>query len=50
MSLLNWLTDFFSPKESPEEPNSKLEKERARDSEGRFIPDDPDTPENEAYK
>lgn len=50
MSILSWLTDFFAPKTPPEEPDPESEKERARDPKGRFIPDDPDTPENEAYK
>ena len=54
MSIFSWLTDFFTPEEpseeSSEESDLEIEKERARDSKGRFIPDDPDTPENEAYK
>jgi len=50
MSVLSWLADFFSPKEPSKESDSELEKERARDTKGRYIPDDPDTPENEAYK
>lgn len=29
--------------------DTKITYERARDEEGRFIADDPDTPENEAY-
>ena len=29
--------------------DTKIKYERARDEDGKFIPDDPDTPENEAY-
>lgn len=29
--------------------NTKIKYERARDDEGKFVADDPDTPENEAY-
>ncbi len=49
MSVFSWLTDLFTSTPS-EEPDVESEKERARDPKGRFIPDDPDTPENEAYK
>ena len=50
MSVLSWLADFFSPKEPSKESDSELERERARDSKVRYIADDPDPPENEAYK
>jgi len=29
--------------------DTEIKYERARDEDGKFIPDDPDTPENEAY-
>ena len=29
--------------------STKIDYERARDEEGKFVADDPDTPENEAY-
>ena len=30
--------------------DSKMKKKRARDDDGKFIPDDPSTPENEAWE
>lgn len=30
--------------------DSKMKKKRARDEDGKFIPDDPSTPENEAWE
>ena len=30
--------------------DSKMKKKRARDNDGKFIPDDPSTPENEAWE
>ena len=56
MSIFSWLTGFFktTPPETiliaDRETEEPEERERARDSQGRYIPDDPDPPENEAYK
>ena len=43
--LFKWVANIFSNNPSTEE----LETIRTRDSKGRFIKDDPDTPENEAF-
>ena len=52
MSIFSWLTGLFKTDPPPEtiETEEPEERERARDSQGRYIPDDPNTPENEAYK
>ena len=51
---MKWWTvikNFFSKKETASKThnNGDYEKVRARTSKGRFIADDPNTPENEAY-
>tara|TARA_X000001382_G_C3041400_1_gene137987 strand:- start:232 stop:474 length:243 start_codon:yes stop_codon:yes gene_type:complete len=47
MGLLDFLKEFFAPvKESKTEETEQV---RARDEDGRFVGDDPSTPENEAY-
>ncbi len=43
--LFKWVANIFSNNPNTEE----LEIIRTRDSKGRFIKDDPDTPENEAF-
>tara|TARA_R100001163_G_scaffold28165_1_gene22657 strand:- start:922 stop:1170 length:249 start_codon:yes stop_codon:yes gene_type:complete len=37
------------PKSKPKKPKSKPKGKRARDAKGRYLKDDPNTPENEAY-
>jgi|TARA_A100000172_G_C2979513_1_gene88860 hypothetical protein len=55
MSFFKKILSFFSPpqsnKEVVEEIKHLLKKDqvRARDGKGRYIPDDPDTEENEAW-
>tara|TARA_R100001369_G_C3306429_1_gene166596 strand:- start:642 stop:848 length:207 start_codon:yes stop_codon:yes gene_type:complete len=44
MSLVSWLKSFFKVEEEVE-----YEKVRTKDCKGRFVADDPDTPENEAW-
>tara|TARA_R100001086_G_scaffold142913_1_gene75146 strand:+ start:458 stop:631 length:174 start_codon:yes stop_codon:yes gene_type:complete len=43
--LFKWVASIFNSNSNTEE----LETIRTRDSKGRFIKDDPDTPENEAF-
>jgi hypothetical protein len=45
MRLWNFIKNFFTKKEN----NGDYEKVRTRTSKGRFVADDPNTPENEAY-
>lgn len=48
LEVANFLKTLDKPKEDPaEEPKEELV--RARDEDGQFIPDDPSTPENEAW-
>ena len=44
MSLVSWLKSFFKVEEEV-----KYEKVRTKDCKGRFLADDPNTPENEAW-
>jgi hypothetical protein len=45
MSLMSWFTKIFVDKEEP-----LYEEVRARNEKGQYIADDPNTPENEAFK
>ena len=45
MGLFKWVANLFGSNTDTEE----LETVRTRDSKGRFIKDDPNTPENEAF-
>jgi hypothetical protein len=50
MSLLSWLKEFFDVSATDtKEKDDPTDRVRARDEQGRFVGDDPDTPENEAY-
>lgn len=50
MSLLSWLKEFFDVSATDtKEKDDTTGRVRARDEQGRFVGDDPDTPENEAY-
>lgn len=43
------VADFLNSLEEPKKEEPKEELVRARDEDGKFIPDDPATPENEAW-
>ena len=47
MSLFKWVANLFGSKTDTN--TAALETVRTRDSKGRFIKDDPNTPENEAF-
>ena len=47
MSLFKWVTNLFGS--NTDTNTEELETVRTRDSKGRFIKDDPNTPENEAF-
>ena len=51
MSFFKWLGSFFDDTDFARKTAETVEKVRvrARDARGRFIADDPKTPENEAY-
>ena len=51
MSFFKWLGSFFGDTDVARKTAETVEKVRgrARDARGRFIADDPKTPENEAY-
>ena len=51
MSFFKWLGSFFGDTDFARKTAETVEKVRvrARDARGRFIADDPKTPENEAY-
>lgn len=49
--MFNWIKKLFGSVEEPEEAQEVPKKKvRARDSRGRWLPDDPTTEENEAYE
>ena len=51
MGFFKWISDFLGNSQSAQKTADFLEEVevRTRDKKGRFVPDDPDTPENEAY-
>jgi len=51
MRLWNFIKNFFTKKENAinTHNNGDYEKVRARNKKGRYVADDPNTPENEAY-
>ena len=49
MGFFKWLSSFLGDSNIANETAEHLETVRTRDSKGRFIKDDPDTPENEAF-
>lgn len=52
MGLFKWISEFLGNSQSAKKTADLLEEVevRTRDKKGRFIPDDPSTPENEAFK
>ena len=51
MGFFKWISAFLGTSQTAKDTADLLEEVdvRTRDKKGRFIPDDPDTPENEAY-
>ena len=50
MAFFKWISGFFGESQTATQKADLEEVEvRTRDKKGRFVPDDPDTPENEAY-
>ena len=51
MGFFKWISDFLGNSQSAQKTADLLEdvEVRTRDKKGRFVPDDPDTPENEAF-
>ena len=51
MGFFKWISDFLGTSQTAKDTADLLEEVevRTRDKKGRFVPDDPDTPENEAY-
>ena len=47
MGLFKWVATLFGS--NTDTDTAELETVRTRDSKGRFIKDDPNTPENEAF-
>ena len=52
MGFFNWISNFLGKSSTAEKTVDMLEEVeiRTRDKKGRFIADDPNTPENEAFK
>tara|TARA_B100000242_G_C42826746_1_gene384132 strand:+ start:153 stop:371 length:219 start_codon:yes stop_codon:yes gene_type:complete len=52
MGFFNWISNFLGKSSTAEKTADMLEEVeiRTRDKKGRFIADDPNTPENEAFK
>jgi len=51
MGFFKWISEFLGKSQTAEKTADLLEEVdvRTRDKKGRFIADDPNTPENEAY-
>ena len=51
MGFFRWISEFLGKSQTAEKTADLLEEVdvRTRDKKGRFIADDPNTPENEAY-
>ena len=49
MGLFKWVANLFGSNTDTDTNTEELETVRTRDSKGRFIKDDPNTPENEAF-
>ncbi len=52
MGFFKWISEFLGKSQTAEKTADLLEEVeiRTRDKKGRFIADDPNTPENEAFK
>ena len=52
MGFFNWISNFLGKSSTAKKTADMLEEVeiRTRDKKGRFIADDPNTPENEAFK
>ena len=50
MGFFKWISDFLGTSQTAQDTADQLEEVEVRttDKKGRFVPDDPDTPDNEA--